>query len=137
MRLFCRIVLIILVFHAVPWIAYGDDAEIRDLRSRVEYLEKKVEIMNQTLTRMLAILDSSPPASMGQQKSASDRLKWEDKQNWRRLRSGMSKAEVVSLLGEPDRIDKYSFFEVWQYGDLGGGTIHFSSRETVESWSEP
>ncbi len=150
-----KMLLIMFMFYAVPRIAYGADAEIDELRNRIEYLEKKVEAMNQTLIKMMAILDSSSsvsigrptvppsigrptvPPSIGLPTVTPDRLKWEDKQNWRKLRSGMSKDEVTDLLGEPDRIDKFPSFEVWSYGDYGSGFVHFSSPGKAESWSEP
>jgi outer membrane protein assembly factor BamE (lipoprotein component of BamABCDE complex) len=125
------------MFYAIPRIAYGDDAQIDELRNRIEYLEKKVETMNQTLIKMMAILDSSSSVSRGQQSVTPDRLKWQDKQNWRRLRSGMSKGEVTDLLGEPDRIDNFGGFEVWRYGYPIGGEVQFSSEEKIDSWHEP
>ena len=132
-----KMLLIMFMFYAIPRIAYADDAEIRDLQNRIEYLEKKVEAMDQTLTKMMAILNASPSVSRSQQSVTPDPLKWRDKQNWRRLRSGMSKDEVTDLLGEPDRIDKFPSFEVWSYGDYGSGFVHFSSHGKAESWSEP
>jgi len=47
-----KMLLIMFMFYAIPRIAYGDDAEIKELRNRIEYLEKKVETMNQTLINM-------------------------------------------------------------------------------------
>lgn len=142
-----KMLLIMFMFYAIPRLAYGDDTEINELRNRIEYLEKKVETMNQTLIKMMAILDSSSFVSRSQQSGAGigtggsgggsgtpDRLKWQDKQNWRRLRSGMSKGEVTGLLGEPDRIDKFPTFEVWRYGYA---EVQFSSEERINSWHEP
>jgi hypothetical protein len=137
MKSLSKMLLIVFMFYAIPRLAYGDDAQILELRNRIEYLEKKVETMNQTLIKMMAILDSSSSVSRVQQSVTPNQLKWEDKQNWRKLRTGMSKNEVTDLLGEPDRIDKFTSFEVWQYGYPGGGNVHFSSKEKIESWSEP
>jgi hypothetical protein len=132
-----KMLLIMFLFYSIPRIAYGDDAQINELRSRIEYLQKQVETMNQTLIQMMAILDSSSSVSRSQQSVSPNKLKWEDKQNWRKLRSGMSKGEVTGLLGEPDIIDKFSSFEVWQYGDPERASAHFSSDERIRSWSEP
>ena len=145
-----KMLLVMFMFYAIPRLAYGDDTEINELRNRIEYLEKKVETMNQTLIKMMAILDSSSFVSRSQQSGAGigtggsgggsgtpDRLKWQDKQNWRRLRSGMSKGEVTDLLGEPDRIDNFGAFEVWRYGYPIGGEVQFSSKEKLNSWHEP
>ena len=59
MKFLNKMLLIMFVLYAIPRLAYGDDAQINELRNRVEYLEKKVETMNQTLTKIMAILDSS------------------------------------------------------------------------------
>ena len=135
-----KMLLITFMFYAIPRIAYGDDAQIDELRNRIEYLEKKVETMNQTLMKMMAKLDSSSSVSTGQQSVTPDQSKWEDKQNWRRLRSGMSKVEVRDLLGEPYKIDNFGPFEEWRYyGDPLDkiGTVKFSSKEKLEAWHEP
>ncbi len=134
MKSLSKMLLIMFMFYAIPLIAYGDDAEIKDLRNRIEYLEKKVEAMDQTLTKMMAILNASPSVSRSQQSVTPDQLKWKDKQNWRRLRSGMSKDEVTDVLGEPDNIDKFPSWEVWRYGYA---EVQFSSAEKLDSWHEP
>jgi len=132
-----KMLLIMFMFYAIPRLAYGDDAQINALRNRIEYLEKKVETMNQTLIKIMAILDSSSSVSRGQQSVAPDQLKWQDRQNWRRLRSGMSKGEVTDLLGEPDKISNFGSFEAWVYGDPIDGVVRFSSKEKLSSWDEP
>ena len=114
MKSLSKMLLIVFVFYAIPRLSYGEDAQINELRNRIEFLEKKVETMNQTLMKMMAILDSSSSVSTGQQSVTPDQSKWEDRQNWRRLRSGMSKIEVRDLLGEPNRIDNYGPFEEWR-----------------------
>jgi outer membrane protein assembly factor BamE (lipoprotein component of BamABCDE complex) len=96
---------------------------------------------------MMAILDnsssvsriqSSSTGSGSQQSVTPNQLKWQDKQNWRKLRSGMSKDEVTDLLGEPDRIDKSTFFEDWRYGyRIITGSVRFSDNDKLDSWHEP
>ncbi len=129
--------LVLFILITIPWLVYGNDSEILELKNRIDLLEEKVELINQTLSEMMEMLSASSPTSMSQQYSQPGQLKWEDKQNWRRLRSGMTKDEVTFLLGEPDRIDKYSSFEVWSYGYPGGGDVSYSSQGRVDAWSEP
>ena len=137
MKSFNKMLLIMFMLYAIPRIAYGDDAQVKELRNRIEYLQKQIETMNQTLTQMMDILNSSSSVSSGQQSAAPDQLKWQEKQNWRKLHSGMSKDEVRGLLGEPDNIDRSTFFEDWTYGTPPRGMVGFSSTEKLNSWSEP
>ena len=71
-----------------------------------------------------------------------EKAKWQDKQNWRKLRRGMSPDEVRSILGEPDKLDvdlNYDL-EFWEYGDLFfvGGILRFADSGTsLISWDEP
>ena len=134
-----KMLLIMFMFYAIPRIAYGDDVQINELRNRIEYLQKQVETMNQTLMQMMDILNGSSSVSRDQQSVTPDRLKWEDRQNWRRLRSGMSKGEVTNLLGEPNRIDNFGDHEVWYYVDpiqRESGIVRIS-KEKIASWFEP
>ncbi len=129
--------LVLFVLITIPWLVYGDEPEILELKDRIDSLEREVELINQTLIEMMEMLSASSSTSMSEQYSQPGQLKWEDKQNWRRLRSGMVKDEVILLLGEPDKIDKYSSFEVWSYGYPGGGTVEYSSQGRVDGWREP
>lgn len=65
--------------------------------------------------------------------------KWKDISLWRRkLQKNMTKDQVRSVFGEPDKIETYSSIgDNWYYGYPGGATISFSERGIVESWSEP
>lgn len=57
------------------------------------------------------------------------------KNNWRALQQGMTKTQVLELLGEPDKISKLSYGgEIWYYGY---GNVKFTSRLVVDGWSEP
>ena len=132
-----KMLLMMFVLCAIPWLSYGDDAQINELRNRVELLQKQVKTMNQTLTQMMDILNGLSSVSSSQPSVTPNQLKWEDRQNWRKLRSGMSKDEVRDLLGEPDNIDKYTFYEDWLYGVPPHGMVKFSSEEKLDSWHEP
>lgn len=59
-----------------------------------------------------------------------------NKQNWRRLEKGMSKAEVKQILGEPGKINTASYGDTWYYPDVLGGSVDFDNGR-VEGWSEP
>jgi hypothetical protein len=122
---------------AITLPAFGSDSDLERLTKRVDDLEKRVELLSQTLTILMQTYNAGGVQPKGLQTSAPDSQKWKDKQNWRALRSGSSKDEVTSLLGEPDKIQKFTSFEIWYYGYPGGGSVNFSSNGKVEAWSEP
>jgi len=60
---------------------------------------------------------------------------WKHLENWRALQEGMTKEDVRSLMGEPERISKNVIgFEDWNYGT---GNITFDSGGLVAGWDEP
>lgn len=65
--------------------------------------------------------------------------KWKDRSLWRTdLKKGMTKAEVRTLFGEPDKIEVYGAIgDVWHFGYPAGGTVRFNTRGAVDSWAEP
>jgi len=67
------------------------------------------------------------------------RVDWHDKQNWRRyLHTGMTRAEVRQLFGEPEKMSVVLSSEFWRYGD---GQIDFDMDGHPDGslylWSEP
>ena len=59
---------------------------------------------------------------------------WQDPEAWRRLRIGMTRAQVVALLGEPGKITSYYAFERWEYPDALGERVNFDERGRLASW---
>ncbi|MCK4340476.1 MAG: outer membrane protein assembly factor BamE [Phycisphaerae bacterium] len=61
---------------------------------------------------------------------------WRDKENWRKLKRGMSKDDVRRLLGEPQKITEVTDQSWWYYGWPGGGRVEFAPSGVI-GWSEP
>jgi outer membrane protein assembly factor BamE (lipoprotein component of BamABCDE complex) len=53
--------------------------------------------------------------------------------NWRRLKVGMSEAEVSSTLGEPQRVS-VQILIIWYYGT---GNVYFDRNGSLMGWTEP
>jgi outer membrane murein-binding lipoprotein Lpp len=111
--------------------AYGDDTDdkIRRLEARITQLEQ----------RLAALEEEKKTTDKTVKQSSSSAEKWRDKQTWRQLKIGMTKAEVTAILGEPPKINASNIGDTWLYPDgLGGlGSVSFRNRETVNSWNEP
>jgi hypothetical protein len=54
---------------------------------------------------------------------------------WRKLQKGMTKSQVRALLGEPENIKVFGFFEVWTY--RSDSEVQFNSEGSVMGWREP
>lgn len=96
------IVLVLLTLAAVP--ALADDFKVIKLEQDVRNLERQV----QELTRQLAELqratrsaDPAIPQPSVSPANAAASTQWLDAANWKRIRTGMTELEVISVLGPP------------------------------------
>jgi hypothetical protein len=92
------------------------EMQVSDLNSRVLELEKKLE---NCTTKNQPVIQTVPAG----------------KDAWRKLNKKMSKEQVKTLLGEPDKIDNFGNFEVWNYNDYS--KVQFNDNGYVTGWHEP
>jgi hypothetical protein len=59
---------------------------------------------------------------------------WRDPESWRALRIGMSRYEVLRILGEPGKVTRYYAFERWEYPDALGRRLNFDERGRLSVW---
>lgn len=83
---------LILIFVALPAREMQADDRILKLEKRIIELELRVAKLERMLT-------SPQPESPARIKPGS----YHNKANWRRLKLGMTKAQVTSILGDPPR----------------------------------
>lgn len=109
--------------------ASGVDASggCEPLQARVAALEREVA----TLRARLGARDAATPVGFAK------RTAWQDASSWRRLKRGMSRYEVMGILGEPGKMVAYEGFERWEYPDLRGGRVSFDERGILGSWRAP
>jgi hypothetical protein len=93
-------------------------SEVEALRARAAALERRVAALERELA---AGLRCDPEG-------------WRRGERWARLRRGMSRFDVLSLLGEPGKVASYDGFERWEYPDLLGGRVHFDDRGELQGW---
>lgn len=97
------------------------ESRVDKLEEAVRFLERRVATLEDQLRQRNAT-PSIPP----------------DKVNWRRLKKGLSEADVERLLGNPTKVDAFGPMTIWHYGDLHGGQVEFDGESrTVEAWHEP
>jgi|AntDeeMinimDraft_5_1070356.scaffolds.fasta_scaffold18810_2 outer membrane protein assembly factor BamE (lipoprotein component of BamABCDE complex) len=130
-------ILIILVFIVCctqkPVIAQKSKIEV--LQSKVKILQKKISQLENKIARLEKLLSSDKATSVSSQHGVNSDG-WKDKQNWKKLKKGMSKEEVKKVLGKPGKIRTASYGDTWYYPDVLGGRVNFDAGR-VEGWSEP
>jgi len=97
---------------------------------RVATLEREVRNLSQKVALLESALSENPPAettdSVGGVAASQA--------NWRTLVTGMSEAEVKSILGEPKKVISGGPVAGWSYEDHG--SVEFFEGK-LHSWSEP
>lgn len=133
MRRFPALLLCATLLQLAPGAARAGEEEVA---ARVRALEKEVaELAAETrrLERQLA----EQRARRGAPPPAARREGWRQPRNWKSLRKGMSRFEVMQLLGEPGKVSSYYSFERWEYPDALGGRVNFDSTGSVVGWRPP
>jgi hypothetical protein len=106
-------------------------APTTDIKKRISKLEEDnehiLDIISNSNCESISANQIGPASPTGEP--------WNDVQNWRKLKRGMSTETVIGILGNPERINTYVFGESWRYP--GGGSIEFDAGGNAESWSEP
>lgn len=76
------------------------------------------------------------PATPAQapESSRTTQSDWRSPESWRRLRVGMSQAEVAAILGEPGRVTRYYAFTRWEYPDALGRRVNFDAQGRLLAW---
>jgi outer membrane protein assembly factor BamE (lipoprotein component of BamABCDE complex) len=77
--------------------------------------------------------ESAAPRAPAVTSEAAD---WRSPDAWRRLRVGMSQAEVVRILGDPGRVTHYYGFSRWEYPDALGRRVNFDDRGRLLAWGD-
>jgi hypothetical protein len=111
-------------FNAQP--VTGQDEEITRLRQKITELEKRIK----DLESLLRI--SKDPESL----HTGEEQGWQNKKNWRNLKTGMTREQVYKMLGEPImEIDGVR--TLWYYPNIYCGYVSFDEKGCLIQWSEP
>lgn len=121
---------IIFVFLFMGTASYASevdkDEEILMLRQKIVELENKIKEMEATIARYIDEEKDLEESGYG----------WQNKKNWRKLKTGMSAEEVLAILGEPIKtIDGVR--TLWYYPDIYRGYVSFDDEGLLTGWNEP
>ena len=109
--------------------ASGEVRAQTPIEARVQQLEDTIRLLEARVASLEAqMLDRGATRSVKP-----------DKANWRKLRRGMTEAEVEQLLGSPSRVEASPASTRWYYGDSPlSGIVSFNARSgELQMWDEP
>jgi hypothetical protein len=122
--------IILLLFIAIslafslPCMAQGDEAA--KLRQKITELETRIKDLETTLAKY----------QVHEKDGNNSSNTWENKKNWRKLETGMSRDKVLSLLGEPIKTIE-GVKTLWYYPDIYRGYVSFDDKGKLTGWQEP
>jgi hypothetical protein len=99
-------------------------SDIRKLEDRIVELEKRV-------AKLEALLETP---SKNEIKYSE---KWKNRSLWRKLKVGMSKYQVETLLGEPRKIHGGSTLTWWYYSKKSYSSMVIFNKNGLHEWNEP
>lgn len=100
------------------------------LEERVKALETEIDNIKSAIAVLYLASASNKKGDEIKTEVMSDQ--WKDISNWRKLSTGMTYADVESLLGKPEVVNGGKS-ATWRYGN---GFVSFWKGE-VDQWSEP
>ena len=104
----------------------AQDEEILRLRQRIIELENRIK----TLEGLYRGFEDPEDTRIETQEG------WQNKKNWRRLETGMTKDHVRSILGAPIKTIK-GVRTLWYYPNIYRGYVSFDDNGRLIVWSEP
>ncbi len=113
----------------IPLAAGAESSEVGELRARVTRLELELSELRVALERLEARLAEPAPARTGPL--------WADASRWQQLRRGMTRFQVMQLLGEPGKVSPYYGLERWEYPGVFGARVVFDASGRLGSWTRP
>ena len=109
-----------------PQIVTAQDDDILILQQKISDLEKRIK----DLETILMLPTESEKLLTGTNQG------WQNKKNWRSLRTGMTLEEVRDTLGEPIKTIK-GVKTLWYYPNIYCGYVSFDEEGYVNAWGEP
>lgn len=119
--------------------AENTEQRIVELEKRVTKLQEQVTELQEraaALQKQVAILDPLPTQNEDSSESVKPKTtgKSNVRENWLSLEMGMTKKQVVQLLGEPTAVRAMPYGHNWFYES---GYAMFDHMGRLERWSKP
>lgn len=114
-------------------------AQMQKLKTQLEALQARVQVLEQTPTKAQT---SAMPSTASVATEAAAQVRQQEaavRQGWKQLKDGLSQDEVKGLLGAPPQTFMLSGKLVWYYyyPAVGGGSVMFDSIGHVVGHQAP
>jgi hypothetical protein len=120
--------LIVLLVSFSP--AQADEKRIQRLEILVEDLNRRLAVLETSL------INKSESASKTTNPNTTSKDGFKERNNWRKLRTGMTPNEVERILGVAPKIDGGSV-STWYYSSVGYHSYVVFYNNVVQRWTEP
>lgn len=118
---------------------YAQQEEIDSLKKEVRAVKEQILRLEMRLDSLASLIDTAK-ASKSVARNNSLHL-YKESENWRKLKVGMSVAQVEKLLGAPTRITAGRYSKIWWYEWVDeryhNGHVSFDKNEKLILWVEP
>lgn len=121
------------VIFMLPMSLQANDAV---LKKQVADLKAELKKQNDRISRLEKLL-ASPGNAVGSSQAPGS-LAWQDMNNWNRVKPGMSRSQVESILGKPTRVEVNSidYATLFYQGEKAGsgyvsGNVQISDEDRV------
>ncbi|MFH1488097.1 MAG: outer membrane protein assembly factor BamE [Pseudomonadota bacterium] len=129
MKRFHSVIMLIMIclslflFGNIASFAHAENDEVIQLRLRIVELENRIKQLEGLLTE-------------NAHKDVKIETGWQNKKNWRKLKTGMTAPQVQKILGEPIKIIE-GIQILWYYPNIYCGYCSFDEKGHLVSWNEP
>ena len=120
----CIIVSIFISLFIQP--LYANEDENLRLKQKISELENRIEYL-ETLLKVYTGPSTTPD---------NPEYGWENTKNWRKLESGMTQSQVLTILGDPIKSIK-GVRTLWYYPSIYRGYVSFDENGHLIGWMEP
>lgn len=116
-----------------PTTTHADNTEqkVAILEKQIAELQKQIEVLQKQVTELRERIAAREPLPIQNQENTGD---WTIRENWLALERGLTKMQVIELLGEPEIVQVVPYGHNWFYHS---GYITFDHMGKVERWSKP
>jgi len=92
----------------------------KELERQIVELRHLIELQNERIGRLEALVEAAPISQRKQVFSA--KFPWHKSSSWDKIKAGMSRSQVLSILGKPieTKTDVISYVTLYYRGEIGG-----------------
>ena len=112
------------------------NSEIINLTKKISELKSELRRQSERIERLEQLVFQ--PSKSHTKPAVADRFAWQNSKNWNRVRVGMSRSQVESILGKPTKVevDSINYVTLYYQGEKSGagnvsGNVELSNKDRV------